>query len=554
MKLPPHMNAVTAAVLLVVMAGTPLAGQVRPPFSLASAGAASSGRPGEAGFSLAAPAGTDDPGPAPAAPAEKTMPRKTRRAIVQLSLLAAYSTYRYWADYHRWVEDWQYELTCADQYRRFLTTEAIRFDSNNFITNWTHVFAGVLYYQFARTNYLTWEESLLASFASSLFYEYISEWREVISVNDMFLTSFGAYELGEPLFQITEFFHHQRSPVLKTLGFLNPINQLNHWLDRKNPASKVYAAPGWHAFELTAGWRRSSETGRGAFGAGFIRFDGEIIHTPEYGRPGEVRKEIRKTSLSELEFEAALRGRPEGADHLKEGPAEESDLYARVVGRAWYRQRIDELGRGYALSFGLGSALTYVRKRPTVYDSTSVQVHIDPLPETPTDFRDKFTITHLAGPVLDWTRFGRAVKVRLVADAYLDFALMSSFAFNAYSAVHSIEGMMTTMSYFGYHYALGASASARVDVDWRNLWLRGLVGVGAWDSWEGLDRFEDELTNNVNVSDTRFRGLIKAGWKLPSVPLRVAVGLEGIRRWGKIGEVRAASWDTRVFAGLSYLF
>jgi len=443
------MNAVTAAVLLVVMAGTPLAGQVRPPFSLASAEAASSGRPGHAGFSLAAPAGTDDPGPAPAAPAEKTMPRKTRRAIVQLSLLAAYSTYRYWADYHRWVEDWQYELTCADQYRRFLTTEAIRFDSNNFITNWTHVFAGVLYYQFARTNYLTWEESLLASFASSLFYEYISEWREVISVNDMFLTSFGAYELGEPLFQITEFFHHQRSPVLKTLGFLNPINQLNHWLDRKNPASKVYAAPGWHGFALSAGWRHSSETGRPSLDAGWIGLETEIVRTPEYGRPGTFRKVLRDISLSELSIDVALAERRPEDGHLSDGPSEEVDFYARTVPMAWYRQDIDELGRGYALSIGLGSAFSYVRKRPAVYDATNVQVHIDPLPERPTDFRDKMSVTHLVGPVVDWTRFGRRLKVRVVADAYADFAMMNAYAFNAYSAVHALEGMKTTLAYFG---------------------------------------------------------------------------------------------------------
>jgi hypothetical protein len=545
MTLPRPVSVLAATILLTVPAAAPLAGQVRQAFSLA---------PPAAGFSLAVPAAAADPAAPSVAAAEKPMPKKTRRAIVQLSLLATYATVRYWADYHRWVEDWQYELTCADQYRRFLTTEAIRFDSNNYVTNWTHAFAGVLYYQFARTNYLTWEESFLASFVSSLFYEYVSEWREVISVNDMFLTTFGAYELGEPLFQITDYLHHQKSPVLKALGFLNPINTFNHWLDRKNPASRAYVAPGWHVFELAAGWRSSSETGRGAFGAGFVRFDGQIVLAPEYGRPGIVRKTIRTTSLSEFEFEAALRGRPDGADHLKAGPTEEAGLFGRVVGRAWYRQNIDDLGRGYALSIGLGSALTYVRKRPTVYDSTSVQVHIDPLPETPTDFRDKYAITHLVGPVRDWTRFGRGLKVRVVADAYLDFALMNSFAFNAYSAVHPIEGMKTTMSYFGYHYALGASASARVDLDWGALGLRGLVSAGAWDSWEGLDRFEDELTNDVNAVDTRVRCLIRAGWMLPSMPVRASIGLEGIRRWGKLGDVRAAGWDTRTYAGLSYLF
>ncbi len=75
-----------------------------------------------------------------------------------------------------------------------------------------------------------------------------------------------------------------------------------------------------------------------------------------------------------------------------------------------------------------------------------------------------------------------------------------------------------------------------------------------YDSWEGLDRFESELTNDVGAVDTRTRFLLKAGWRLPSVPLRAFAAFEGIRRWGRIGDVRAVGNETRTFAGLSYLF
>ena len=167
------------------------------------------------------------------------MPKMTRRALLELGVVAVYSTIRYWADYHHWVEDWQYELTCEDQYRRFLTTEAIRFDSNNYVTNLTHVIAGAFYYQMARTNYLTWKESLLAAFVSSLTYEYVSEWREVISINDMFMTSFGAVSVGEAWFQLSDDFHHSRSPFRRVLAFMNPINEINQFLDRRKPASKA---------------------------------------------------------------------------------------------------------------------------------------------------------------------------------------------------------------------------------------------------------------------------------------------------------------------------
>ena len=548
-----YKKAVAAGVLLLAL-GLPVAGASIPRFSLTSPDASPAERPRSAAFSLAVLAGAEQESPRSGAPVEVGMPKKWRRSLIQIGILSVYSTARYWLEYHTWIEDWQYQLTCEDQYRRFLTTEAIRFDSNAYVVNWTHVMGGALYYQMARTNYLTWAESLLTAFTASLIYEYVSEWREVISVNDMFLTTSGGYSVGETWFQLADYFHHAKSPVLKVLGFMNPVNKLNQWLDRKKPASKVYPEPGWHGFVLSAGWRRSSETGRGSFDSGLVGLDTQIIRTPEYGRPGAVRKVLRDTSLSELAIEVALRKRPPGDEYLRDGLSEEVDLYARVVGLAWYRQNVDELGRGYALSLGLGSALTYLRKRPTLYDARSVQVRLDPLPETPTDFRDKMTVTHLVGPVVDWTRFGRGLKIRAVADAYVDFALMNAYAFNAYSAVRPIDGMKTTLNYYGYHYALGASASGRVDLDWGNLWLRGLVSCHVWDSVEGLDRFEADLTNNVNVVDTRTRFLVKAGWRLASVPLRVFVALEGIHRWGKIGDVRAGGRETRTFAGLSCLF
>jgi len=553
------------AALLAGAAAGPAGAAGRHGFSLTSSGrdpveisrpaSPAAGPSAPVAFSLAVrtPAGGESPSPAASASVDG-MPRKWRRALVQLGLLSVYATVKYWIDYHEWVEDWQFELTFGDQYRRFLTTEALRFDSNCYPTNFSHVVGGALYYQMARTNYLTWGQSLLAAFATSAFYEYVSEWREVVSVNDMFLTTFAGWSLGESWFQLSDYFHHSGSPVLKLLGFMNPMNKINQWLDRKNPASKVFPRPGWHDFALSMGWRHSSETGRGAFDAGLLSLETQIIRTPEYGKEGTFKKVLRDTSLSELSVELALRQRPAADIQLAERLAEEVDFYARVVGLAWYRQDIDALGRGSAFSIGLGSALTYLRKRPVFYDSRAYRPRFEPLPATPTDFRDKMTVTHLLGPVVDWTSFGRRLKVRAVADAYVDFAMMNAFAFNAYSASHSIEGMKTTLNYYGYYYAYGASVSGRLDLDWGNLWIRGLVSGHVWDSWEGLDRFEADLTNNVSAFDSRTRFLLKAGWRLPSVPVRAFVALEGIHRRGRIGDVRDGSRETRTFAGLSYLF
>jgi hypothetical protein len=536
------------ALALLGAAVLPSAAAARPAFSLAPR----ADLPG--GFSLAATEAAPDAAPESPASAVPVVRKNYRRAAIEMGVVAVYATARYWAAYHDWIEDWQYELTFEDQFRRFLTTEAIRFDSNAYAVNWSHVIGGTLYYQFARTNYLSWPEATLGAFINSTLYEYVSEWREVISINDTLLTTFGGYAVGEPWFQIADYFHHSKSIPLHVLAFMNPVNELNQWLDRKEPASKVYPAPGWTGMEFAASWWHDSETGRETYDALRLGFDAQIIRTPEYGQPGTFKKTVRDTSFSELSIDVILRAyQPEDVD-LKDGPFEEVDFTTRTVGLSSYSQKIDELGRGSALSIGLGSALTFVRKRPPVYDDKSVRVYLDPLPPTPTDFRDKLAVAHIAGPVVDWTHFGRGFKVRAVADAYLDFGMVHAFAFNAYSADHSIEGMKSTLGYYAYTYSYGTSASGRVDLDWGNLWVRALVSGHIWDSIDSRDRIPEDVTNNVGATDTRTRFLFKAGWRLPWAPVRAFASVESIRRWGRIGDVEASSRETRTSAGLSYLF
>ena len=551
----------TAWAAAAVVLALPLAAQVKDGMPGAKAGpAAPLDRPAfhlapaAAAFSLAV-AGTATPRTSEKTEPLPPSPRKNwRRAFLETGVFLAYSTIRYWIEYGEWIEDWQYELTCEDQYRRFLTLEAVRFDSNAFFVNWTHSLAGGLYYLISRANRLTWAESFLMTFGSSAFYEYVGEWREVISVNDMFLTAFAGYSIGEPWHQLADYFHHRKSFLGKALGFIDPFIKLNAWLDRKDPASRTYTEPGWHAFELSTGWRRLSAPGGTTLDTGYVSIETRIVHVPEYGRPGVFHKTLRDTSVSEFFLDLALGSRRPGDEALRPGLDEEANFFTRVVGLASYRQDIDELGRGYALSIGLGSAFSYLRKRPVFYDSRDYQVTVTPAPAPPTDFRDKFAIVHIAGPVVDWTRFSRTFRLRATADAYLDFAMMNAWAFNAYSRVHPTEGLKTTLTYYGYHYAFGASATARLEFAWRGLELRGLLSAQVWDSVEGLDRFQDDVVNDANAVDTRVRFLFRAAWKLPSVPLRLFASVEGIHRWGRIADVRASGRETRTYAGLSFLF
>ena len=185
---------------------------------------------------------------------------QTGRALLESAIFITGSTLYYWRNYYEFKEDWQFKLTWHDQRRRFFSAESPKMDSNSFWLNWSHAFPGALYYLFGRSNGLSSGTSLLFSTGLSAFWECVSEWREVISINDMVFTSFAGPALGEPLFQISSHFSHRRGFLNQFAAFLfNPLLIFNNWLDRKDGRAANSAPPqGWHRFCLSVGAKAGS--------------------------------------------------------------------------------------------------------------------------------------------------------------------------------------------------------------------------------------------------------------------------------------------------------
>jgi hypothetical protein len=515
--------------------------------------------PGEAGrsfasgtFSLALPDGQNAGEPSGSKAAVSGHKKRPGRAWLELGGFLAYSTISYW---HRaaFPEDWQFHLNLDSQISRFFWLEGWRFDSNNFKLNWTHSLAGGLYYQFARSNNLSWLESWLAALAGSSYWEFIVEWKEVISTNDQMMSGIGAFSTGEPLYQVGHYLSHQSNILLRALSFLNPILKINRWLDRKDPGAKDDTPPGWHDFSLFAGVRHLAAAGKAAETGAYFGFHTRILGLPEYGKPGDIRETLKDTYWSDISLDYAVRN----------GHADETKLYMGAVPWGYFRQKIDDDFQGYSLTIGLGSFFEYFKKKPLdSFDSVPVPANqgIDLHLERPRNFTDKLAILHIAGPVVDWTVFRRGLKIRTVAEAYFDFGLVNSYALNAYSELHhtlpfdTIEGMKTTVLYYGYHYAVGGTFSGKTDLEWHGLRAHALASFGAWSSVDIWDRFQAQVTNNAHLDDNRFRYLLGAGWKLPRVPLELFVSYEGIRRWGRLLEVRVHGLEKRTFAGLEFSF
>jgi hypothetical protein len=475
--------------------------------------------------------------------------RNPGRAFLEIGTLMTYSMVRYWLNYAKFIEDWQYHFSWKDQRKRFFTLQAWKFDSNAFSLNWTHSFAGVLYYNLARTNHLSWSQSFLFSLGGSLWWEYCAEWREVISINDNLMTGFGGYAAGEPWFQVVDYFIGHKGILNGLLSFLNPALKLNHWLDgRRGRTPAPIPEPGWHDFRLYIGQKRMPTTsGMGLENNLLFGFQTRIVQVPEYGKVEQSGRTIRDTLASDLSLEFAFR----------HGRIEEFDFDTRVTGLGYFKQDIGPDSRGYAYIVGMGSAFTlYKKKSVSIYDSGAItprpgyDLHLD----EPRNFRDKMAAVHIIGPVFDYTKFSPASRLRLVLAAYLDFGLINSYALNKYSIDHDINGVKTTLMYYGYYYGIGTSITSGLTYNYRNLELEGLFMFQAYRSVQGHDRFQSAVTDDFILKDSRFSCRIGTAFRIPGTPVEILARYEGIDRLGIIKATRHHDLENRYAVYASYRF
>jgi hypothetical protein len=473
---------------------------------------------------------------------------KTTRAFLEMAALMTYSQARYWIKYSRFIEDWQYELKWKDQKRRFFTTEALRFDSNAFYLNWTHAFAGMLYYEFGRSNHLPWYKSLLFSTLGSLYWEYIVEWREIISINDNIMTGLGGYVLGESWFQMGRYFLNTPNPVGRFLSWLNPYLKINGYFDRHHPLP-----PYTHNFNSAAqdvylfvGYRNSptssisQNTGNLA-----VSLHSRLITEPVYGLPGKVEENFTEPFYSQLDFDFMFHGESR----------EEMGASAKVVPLGRFIQKISEEGQGYSLYYGLGSTFYLYVKRPlTEYDAGHLPVnkpeefHF----EEPRNFRDKLAAVNFLGPVADVMFYRRSWKFHLRAEAYPSFGMINAWAFNKYSVDHDVLGMKSTLTYYGYYYGFGPSFEALGEIRFKSLRLQASTLYHHYRSAQGRDRFQSWITDDSVVYDSRWHHGLNLEFKIPKTNVSVLASSQWVRRWGKVHEVEDRGLEKRYYLGLKY--
>lgn len=368
--------------------------------------------------------------------------RNTLRAHLMALGTWMASTTNYWLQGTKWEEDIDFKLTVSDQMERLFSIKSYRFDSNTFATNWQHAISGAGFYNIYRTNGFSRFGSLKYSFYTSLLWEYISEYQEVVSINDILYNTLGALTIGENVFQMGSYLFDQDQLLLKSLGcLLNPVNAINRLLDGKDRLDLRRDSPaqehlGSLRFTLSGG-DLLPEAERQSFVGG--RLDMELLPDSPRSDP-EYRPLSWQSTYLSGRFSLSLCG---------SGPAgiNEYRLTMKNMLFGWlFHDKTRERER-VVFALGMGNGFELYRKKAIYpFDTNAAALVWDPdrVIDEPTSYSDKCSSLSILGPSILWMRQNRRWFLKVEGGLHLNFALMNSLPLNLLSQEKTISDTKVT--------------------------------------------------------------------------------------------------------------
>ena len=437
--------------------------------------------------------------------------------------------------------DFDFDRTWSDQSRRLFSTDGYRFDDNNRVLNVGHAFVGGYYHQFARKNGGGMAEAMAFDFITSSTWELFVEHREVFSLNDTIMTSLGAVPMGEPLFQLGDYFARSRPTVVNRvlMGLFSPAHATGLlWGERPAPSRAGYddkglARDAWRNFSLSTGGSRT--VGDVANGPvpwqGDIRLDLELVNLPSYGHVASRKRRMRGGELTRVQ-----------ADYV--GTREDMRELSITSRTSMWGLHLQETT---ATEGGLRGHSTFVGS------STAFDLSI----KDQGTFNDFVAALHLIGPAADVTLYRDRLSLRLATDVSPDFAMVRPYAMDPGAAAATLAGGQSTLHRHNYYYALGVATAARMEAGYRKLRAGAAVEWNHYDSIHGLDRhqkaytsptgrFHPAITDDLQASDQRLKLRVYGDGPVPLTPVRLGVSLDYGQRSGDLGAETRTAEDLRM--------
>lgn len=472
--------------------------------------------------------------------AEPPHERHPVRALVETTLALAFNVawYRWDADFN--APDWELRWDRDSWHKKAVTFEAVRLDSNRFSTNaGSHTEGGTLIYLIGRGNGLGPAASTLLSLSEVVVWEYVAEYSEKPSLNDMLNNPLGGFAVGEPFFQLSEFFAHSaNNGVNRTLATIfSPLTAAHDWVDdqrrwsTRNTDRLGLTRDVLHRFDLYGGMSSARwEEDPSQRTETMLGVRTEINSVPGFGAVHRRAGLFGTGRITRLDAGLVL-----GQNGMT------GALFATRValgGYHWqhlWRDGADQV-RGNTFLTGLFNSFEYTaRDRPG-------------LPF------DQIAAFGLLGPMVELGHRRGVFQTQVRLEALPELAMVTSLAGDRYKERSGTDGIKTPLAQRGYYYAYGLTLGSQLALRYRT--LAGGLDVH-WDRFESIDardRYQERLTRDFHLVDGRLRSLAWIGLRPLGSYADIGVALERTRRFGTIEDITASSVEHRATLSLSLVF
>lgn len=445
---------------------------------------------------------------------QRYKPRYLRAAGENAGLLL-FELFLYWYEPHSSVVDWQF----PDISTKLTSNEAFRFDDNLTRTNFMlHPTAGGMHYLLTRTNGFGVLPSFAAAAGSSAIYEFVLEWREVVSINDLIVTPLGGLASGEFMHQLGNYLNSEQPQIRTTpygtpgsvarggarysLGLPRALHQALDEPEHPPPIARDnLGLSSAYAHEFRVRMAQQSLFGEdGKLGDVFaLRSELEIAAMPGFLKRGRFHRWF--TSGNFVSFQLRLANGDSGY-------ATEFLFDSHLFGH--YGQNLRSPTHGTANEFAIASKLRYVDRREL-------------------GNRQHFGIVHLPHPTETvWVGLGD-LRLEFGARISPDFASIRSTAFEKYEARFSDFGTESSLQLHGYAHAFGVSGDVFASLDAGAVEVGGKAMHGRYDSIDVLGREQESITRRTHSEETMTELSAFVSFEPEATPLSSRLELAEVR-------------------------
>jgi hypothetical protein len=374
-------------------------------------------------------------------------------------------------------------------------------DNNSIGVNFLgHPASGGLSYSFARANHYGVAAGFAYSFTTSFLWEFIIEFKEKVSFNDVLVTPGAGLPLGEFFYKLGLYLdsgHHDGWGYDVARGVLGSGVALDRWLDGRPPPNvKVrdnlgFSAAIWHDFSARYGVAEVSSAAESSYARYSAQVTGRLVTLKGYGKAQSFGRGFYAAELSSFELEAE-------ASSYGWGLWSAADTMLAGYHAQRFVQRPGGLSGG-SLSVGTSMGFAYLRSSANRYASVEEAVS-KPGPDLSyhvPNRREQYGAWQLPGLALDVRLLGGWGSFEASARVQPSFAGLGAVAFYDWSAENPDEVSKHILHRQGYFYGWGGAGtlSARLALGP----LRGGCELlyAAYGSQDGWDRHPEQLSIDV---------------------------------------------------------